>query len=113
MKNYSHNSKTKELLIRIMVPRNVFIANKKGKGGNMKKHEPKLEAAAKKVMRSINHHFKTDGWDLDYSFQVAEVFYEAFGYNLEEHLLPKLLKTYELRSIDGRFIIAPRKGKRQ
>lgn len=89
MKNYSHNSK------------------------NMKKREPKLEAAAKKVMRDINRHFKTDGWNLDLGSQIDEVFSKAFGYNLEEHLIPKLLKKYDLRSVDGRLVISLKKGRRK
>ena len=50
----------------------------------------KLKEAAKKVRKNIDNHFKKDKWDLDYSFQVDEVFYEAYGEFISSHLLDAL-----------------------
>jgi hypothetical protein len=51
-----------------------------------------LEKAAKRVAKQIKQHMKKDGWDLDYSFQVTDVFYEAYGHHLETYLLTELRK---------------------
>jgi hypothetical protein len=53
---------------------------------------PALEKAAKRVAKIIKQHMKKDGWDLDYSAQVTEVFYEAFGHHLENYLITELCK---------------------
>ena len=75
----------------------------------MKLLKSKLDKASKKVMQNVNKHFKAKrgkgGWPLNYSFLVHDVFYEAFGYNLENHLLYKLLKKYNLESCDGELMV--------
>jgi hypothetical protein len=40
------------------------------------------------------------GWDLDFSLLVHDVFYEAFGENLESYLIHEIIKrkNYGLRS---------------
>ncbi|NBP13500.1 hypothetical protein EBU95_03760 [bacterium] len=54
------------------------------------KKNNKLTKAAKKVMRTINGHFKKDKWPLSFSFLVEEVFYEAHGEHLSNYLLKEI-----------------------
>lgn len=49
--------------------------------------------AAKRVMKTIDEHFKKDKWDLDLGFQVDEVFYEAYGEHLETYLMKELFSN--------------------
>lgn len=49
-----------------------------------------LKNAAKKIKRDIDKHFKKDGWDLDYNFQVDEVFFEAYRESLSAYLIDAL-----------------------
>lgn len=73
----------------------------------------KLEKASQEVMKEINHHFKIDGWDLDFSVQLEQIFYHAFGHNLEIYLLPKVMKKYDLIVKDGRLHISKKKRKKK
>jgi len=54
-----------------------------------------LTKAAKKRFKSIDRHFKVDGWDLDLGFQITEVFYEAYGEHLETYLLKELFSNHK------------------
>lgn len=54
------------------------------------KNNNELVKAAKLTMKEIDRHFKKDKWDLDFNFQVEEVFYKAFGEHLENYLIKEL-----------------------
>lgn len=77
------------------------------------KGNKKLRAAAKKAVKEIEHHFKKDGWPLDYRFYKDEIFYYAFGEHLENYLIEALSKKkgYYLRTEDGKFLIDKRNKK--
>ncbi len=51
-----------------------------------------LRNAAKKSAKEIKKHFKEDGWDLDYSLLVTDIFYIAFSHNLENYLWSELIR---------------------
>lgn len=53
---------------------------------------PRLKAAAATVLKKVRKHFKTDGYDLDFSVLKDELFYAAFGHHLENYILSKLPK---------------------
>jgi hypothetical protein len=75
----------------------------------------KLDDAAKKVMREVRQHMKIDGWDLNYTILVHEVFSAAFGYNLEQHLLPRILDKrsgLKLKFKEGEILVS-KKGSRK
>lgn len=57
---------------------------------------PRLKAAAATALKDIRKHFKTDGYDLDFSMLKDELFYEAFGHHLENYILAKLPKGVAL-----------------
>ncbi len=62
---------------------------------SLKTQDKKLINAAKKVMKGIDEHFDPKmkhGWDLDYHSLVNEVFFQAYGHNLENYLLVELFK---------------------
>lgn len=74
-----------------------------------------LKTAAKKVARSIQKHMRTDGWDLDYGFQVEEVFYQAFGHHLEDYLFEELCKFKKplvLKMKGNRVVLSKKKTKK-
>lgn len=54
---------------------------------------PALTKAAKKVVKTINDHFKKDKWPLDFTFQVEEVFYQAYGEHLSNYLLKEIFDS--------------------
>ena len=61
----------------------------------IKEPDPKFIKAAENVVKTIDIHFdpkKKNGWDLDYTLLVQEVFTEATGLNLETYLLNALVK---------------------
>ena len=61
-------------------------------------HNLVLEEATKRVVKTIDKHFKKDGWDLDFSHLVEEVFYEAYGEYLSDILFEQIKnkKQYHL-----------------
>jgi hypothetical protein len=67
-----------------------------------------FKKAASKVWKDALAHFKTDKWDLSYSFLVNEVFLEATGHNLENYLLAHIFKSgkFCLKSKDGALFIS-------
>lgn len=74
-----------------------------------------LKEAAKKVAKSTKQHFKKDGWDLDYSELVADVFYTAFGHHLENYLLEeicKFRKPLALGMKDGVVVLTKKRPKK-
>lgn len=95
--------------------RTIVIRANKGRFPEPKQGHPALRLGTHKVMRTINRHFKTDAWPLDFGLLVTDVFYEAFGYNLENHLLAALFRSgkYELMSDEGRLLITQVKGARR
>lgn len=69
------------------------------------KGNPILVKAAKKVMKTINSHFKKDGWELRTDYLIDEVFYEAYG----EHLSNYLYKELFFNSKKGYYITTSKK----
>ncbi len=58
-----------------------------------------MKVAAKKVAKELETHFNTkgQGWPLDFGFIKEDVFYETFGFLLEDVLLNELVgKGYKL-----------------
>lgn len=56
---------------------------------------PAIKKAAIKIINELHkNHFnsKDCGWPISYSHIEDEVFYEAFGHNLEDYILPVLAK---------------------
>jgi hypothetical protein len=80
-KKKSKTSNSKEVVLK--VNKNYFST----------KNNKKFTQAAKKAVKEIDNHFKKDGWDLDLSFQIEEVFYLAFGEHLSDYLLKELFSN--------------------
>lgn len=77
---------------------------------------PQLKKAARKVVKSTKWHFKKYGWDLDYSFLVTDIFYEAFGHHLENYLWKELARqkvAVVMTCEDGRIMLRKRKPKKK
>lgn len=51
-----------------------------------------LQKAANQVVKDTITHFETDGWDLNYDGIVEDIFYTAFGCNLESFLFAAIDK---------------------
>lgn len=66
---------------------------------------------AKKHARDLKKHFKTHGWDLDYSLSIEALVHDLLGFHAEQLLWP-YLKTFPLvlSSKEGRRLVI-QKGK--
>jgi hypothetical protein len=51
-----------------------------------------LQKAANQVVKDTIAHFETDGWDLNYDIITEDVFYNAFGCQLESFLFSAIAK---------------------
>lgn len=56
---------------------------------------PELQRAAKQVAKQAMHHFRTDGWPLSWSMLLDDVFYTAYGEQLEWYLISALPKNFK------------------
>ncbi len=82
----------------------------------MKSMKFKLDASAQKILKEVHTHFaaKDGGYPLDLSILIDEVFYEAFGYHVEDHLLPGLFKRYNLQwNMARRVLFVVKKKKKR
>jgi hypothetical protein len=71
--------------------------------GMFKTKNRKLDKAANEVMKEIEAHFKAEGkkaWPLSARHYITDIFYKAYGEQLENYLFKALFKTgkYMLKS---------------
>lgn len=74
-----------------------------------------LLAAAKKVMKEIDNHFKVDSYGLDLDFYVSMVFQEAYKDSLSNYLLNQLFSKglYQVTYGEGKALITKSKAKQK
>jgi hypothetical protein len=46
-----------------------------------------LKRAAKRVLKDVEKHMRTDGWPLDYGFLVEDIYWKAYRHHLSDYML--------------------------
>lgn len=85
---------------------------------SLRTSDKQLRKAAKAIAKELKHHFDTDGWDVNYSIVVQDVFERAYGHHLENYILKELsvkLKKFSLVTAkDGDLVIrVPKRRKNE
>lgn len=79
--------------------------------------DKRLRLAAAEAASEIKHHMDTDGWDIRYSHYVTEIFYLAYGVELESYLLHALFNkkglNVSLVTKDGDLVIKKNKKRKK
>jgi hypothetical protein len=67
-----------------------------------------LKRAAKRVLKDVEKHMRTDGWPLDYGFLVEDIYWKAYGHHLSDYMLNVLGSAkfkWQLSTRNGSLIL--------